>query len=79
METVDANEAKTHLPKLLERVAEGHQVTITKKGRPLAVLVPHDPEESVEIELVIRQLHEFREHNSFSGLTLREMIEESTG
>ena len=75
MERVGAHEAQTHLPKLLERVANGYQITITKHGLPVAVLVPYDPEKSIETELVIRQLYEFREHNSLAGLTIREMIE----
>ena len=76
MEKVGAYEAKTHLPKLLERVAKGHRITITKHGVPVAILGPYDPEKSVEIEVVIRQLYDFRENNRLSGLTIREMIEE---
>jgi prevent-host-death family protein len=76
MEKVGAYEAKTHLPKLLERAAKGHRITITKHGVPVAVLGPYDPEKSVDIEVVIRQLYEFRKNNSLSGLTIREMIEE---
>ena len=40
METVGAYQAKTHLPRLLERVRQGESVTITKHGRPVARLVP---------------------------------------
>ena len=40
VETVGAYHAKTHLPKLLERVRRGERVTITKHGRPVARLVP---------------------------------------
>ena len=40
METVGAYQAKTHLPRLLERVRRGESVTITKHGRPIARLVP---------------------------------------
>ena len=39
MSTVGAYEAKTHLPKLLERVARGERITITKHGLPVAELV----------------------------------------
>ena len=42
METVGAYEAKTHLPKLLERVMKGERITITKHGVPVAVLGPAD-------------------------------------
>jgi prevent-host-death family protein len=76
MEKVGAYEAKTHLPSLLERAAKGQRITITKHGVPVAILGPYDPEKSVEIELVIRRLFEFREKNTLSGLTIRDMIEE---
>ena len=39
MITVGAFEAKTHLSNLLERVAEGEEVIITKHGKPVARLV----------------------------------------
>lgn len=40
MATVGSYEAKTHLPALLERVAAGESVVITKHGRAVAQLVP---------------------------------------
>ena len=39
MDEVGAFEAKTHLPKLLDRVERGESVTITRHGRPVAQLV----------------------------------------
>lgn len=76
MERVGAYEAKTHLPKLLERVANGRQFTITKHGVPVAILGPYDPEKSADIEAVIKQIFENRENNTSAGLSIREMIEE---
>ncbi len=37
---VNLHEAKTHLSKLLERVAIGEEVVIAKGGKPVAKLVP---------------------------------------
>jgi prevent-host-death family protein len=37
---VNVHEAKTHLSRLLERVASGEEVTIAKAGKPVARLVP---------------------------------------
>lgn len=37
---VSVHEAKTHLSRLLEQVAAGESVTISKSGRPVAKLVP---------------------------------------
>ena len=38
--TVNVHEAKTHLSRLLDRVAAGEEVTIAKAGKPVARLVP---------------------------------------
>ena len=38
---VNIHEAKTHLSRLLERVAAGEHVVISKAGKPVADLVPH--------------------------------------
>ncbi len=42
MKSIGAFEAKTHLPRLLDRVAQGESLTITRHGRPVARLVPVD-------------------------------------
>ena len=75
MDTVGAYEAKTHLSKLLERVAKGEHITITKHGIPVAVLQPFDPEKNVDTRVVIDRLLKFRKKNHLSGLSIREMIE----
>ena len=40
MKTVNTHEAKTHLSRLLRRVAAGESVVIAKSGKPIARLVP---------------------------------------
>ena len=40
MDSIGAYEAKTHLPGLLDRVARGESMTITRHGKPVARLVP---------------------------------------
>lgn len=41
VDTVNIHEAKTHLSRLLERVAAGESIVIAKAGRPIADLIPH--------------------------------------
>ena len=41
MTMVNTHEAKTHLSRLLERVAEGEEIVIGKAGKPVAKLVPY--------------------------------------
>jgi len=40
---VNVHQAKTHLSKLLQRVATGEEVIIAKAGKPVAKLVPIKP------------------------------------
>jgi prevent-host-death family protein len=41
--SVGVHEAKTHLSRLLEEVAAGAEVTITRRGEAVASLVPVSP------------------------------------
>lgn len=38
---VNIHEAKTHLSRLLERAAAGEHIVISKAGKPMADLIPH--------------------------------------
>ncbi len=74
--TVGAYEAKTHLPRLLDEVSRGEEITITRHGVPVARLVPINPARHRDVKETIRQLKEFRKGRTLGGLTIREMIEE---
>ncbi len=76
METIGVYEAKTHLPKLLERVSKGECILITKHGVPIAVLQPPPQKKQMTPQKVIVQLREFRNMNRLNGLSLKKMIEE---
>ena len=76
METIGAYEAKTHLPKLLERVIKGERITITKHGVPVAVLQPPPFLRKTEPKKIIAELRKFREKQTLKGLSIRDMIEE---
>lgn len=75
METVGAFEAKTHLSKLLDRVAQGERILIERHGKPVAILQPVDPSKRPIAE-TIDEIRRFREDHRLDGLTIREMIEE---
>ncbi len=76
METVGAYEAKTHLPKLLERVLKGERITITKHGVPVAILQTPDPARKVDTKSVILEIRKFRDKHSLGGISIKKMIEE---
>ncbi len=61
METIGAYEAKTHLPKFLERVIKGERITITKHGVPVAVLQSPQLLRKTEPKKVIAELRKFHE------------------
>jgi antitoxin (DNA-binding transcriptional repressor) of toxin-antitoxin stability system len=42
MVTMTVSEARAALPQVLDRVAEGEEITITRHGRPVAVVVRPD-------------------------------------
>lgn len=76
MITVGAYEAKTHLSRLLDRVAEGESITITKHGRPVAIMQPVEDRPLPPVETVVDGLRAFRRGRHLGKLDLREMIEE---
>lgn len=75
MTTIGAYEAKTHLPRLLEEVAAGKRITITKHGRPIAMLVPAEPATSDPDE-VIEAIKAARQGVKLGRLSVRRLIEE---
>lgn len=76
MITVGAYEAKTHLSSLLERVARGESITITKHGQPVAVMRPVAEQDLPPVGSVVADLRGFRRGRRLEGLELRDLIEE---
>ena len=76
MAEVGAYEAKTHLPRLLERVRKGERITITKHGTPIAMLVPVATKGQRTVAETIEEILEFRKHHKLDGLTIRQLIDE---
>ena len=74
--TVGSYEAKTHLPRLLERVARGERITITRHGVPVAMLVPSPEAERPDVRAAVEAMKAFRKGRSLGGLSIRDMIEE---
>jgi prevent-host-death family protein len=77
MESVGSFEAKTHLPQLLQRVAEGEEITITKHGKPVARLVPPSAvKPAPDVRAAVAAMKQFRKGRTLGDLSIREMIEE---
>ncbi|MBN8508223.1 MAG: type II toxin-antitoxin system Phd/YefM family antitoxin [Burkholderiales bacterium] len=41
--TVNIHEAKTHLSRLVEQAAKGHEFVIAKAGKPMVRVIPIEP------------------------------------
>jgi prevent-host-death family protein len=69
--SIGAYEAKTHLSALLDRVARGESLTITRNGKPVARLVPADaaPAKPSPAEAVAR-IVAFREELRAKGVRI---------
>jgi prevent-host-death family protein len=69
MITVGAFEAKTHLSNLLERVAEGEEVVITKHGKPVARLVSALQIDRERVNQAFEKLKLLRKQTTLGGLS----------
>lgn len=79
MRSVGTYEAKTHLPRLLSQVEKGESITITRRGRPIAKLVPADAEPKQDVKRIIEEMLTYRDQHGPSlgdEITIRAMIEE---
>ncbi|HEX5234698.1 MAG TPA: type II toxin-antitoxin system Phd/YefM family antitoxin [Silvibacterium sp.] len=72
MRTVQASEAKTHLPQLLDDVERGATLIITRHGRPIARLVPEPVERQAEVEESVRRIQARRQRNQH--VTVEEIL-----
>jgi prevent-host-death family protein len=77
MASVGAFEAKTHLSELLDRVARGERITITRHGVPVAILVPVEQKENkLTHQEIVEGMRALRKIVKPSKLSVREMIAE---
>ena len=76
MKTIGAFEAKTHLSELLDRVKLGERVTITRRGEPIAMLVPLQEEPALTPGEAAASLRLLRKDITLGDIEVRELIDE---
>jgi prevent-host-death family protein len=77
MASVGSFEAKTHLAELLDRVARGEKITITRHGIPAAVLVPVEEHEAkLTHREIVEGMRALRKKVKRSKITVRQMVAE---
>ena len=70
MQHIGAFEAKTHLSQLLDQVEAGQEVIITRRGKPVARLVPMQAETAAERrQAAFARIDELRERLRAEGQT----------
>ena len=75
MERIGAFEAKTHLAALLDRVAKGERITITRHGIPAAVLAPvAETEAKLSHKEIVDGMRALRKRVKPGKMSVREMV-----
>lgn len=70
---VGAFDAKTHLSSLLNKVAQGEEVLITRRGIPVARLVPAQEADRSRVAKAIQRLRSLRHGVQLRGLRWKEL------
>jgi prevent-host-death family protein len=75
MPTVGAFEAKTKLSELLDAVERGEEVTITRRGLPIARLVGmRDRDESERAASLVDDIRQTREQLGRTGISIADIV-----
>jgi prevent-host-death family protein len=72
MREVQASEAKTHLPRLLDDVEHGETIVITRHGRPIARLVPEMDRRQAEAKEAVAAIRALRK--GAGRITVKEVL-----
>jgi prevent-host-death family protein len=72
MREIQASEAKTHLPQLLDDVERGETIVITRHGRPIARIVPEIQRRQMEIDSAIEAIKALRKRTG--KITVDELL-----
>jgi len=71
MREIQASEAKAHLPQLLDDVERGETLIISRRGRPIARIVPEVDRRQEEIDKAIAGIQDLRRRTG--GITVEEL------
>lgn len=73
MPEIGAFEAKTHLSELLDRVERGEELVITRRGRPVARLVPANDARQRNSAEAVKRLRALRQGATLGEIDWREL------
>jgi prevent-host-death family protein len=79
MTTMSFYDARTHFSELLDQVAKGKQILITRRGKPAALLLPPPREEATDVRQVVKEMEQWQEQKGPTlgpNLTIRDLRKE---
>lgn len=77
MNSISYYEARTHFSELLDQVARGKTILITRRGKPAALLAPPPRHAEKDVKQVLEAMKALRRGNRLGkGLSIRDLIEE---
>jgi len=71
MRTVEASKARANFAALLDEVAEGAEIVITRKGVQIARLVPINTPRGRPVSELIQRMREISQSQKLDGLRIR--------
>lgn len=75
--TVGSYEAKTHLPRVLQEIEQGSEITITRQGKAIARLIPATERvDDGRLKTAVAGLKRFRHGRRLGEATIKQLIEE---
>ena len=77
-QTIGTFEAKTHFSQIIVKVENGQDFIITKRGKPVAKIIPFEQKKEMTWEEALEHFREFRKHyrGKPGSFNIREAIEE---
>ena len=76
MRTVANNEMKAKLSHLLDQVEAGEEITVTRRGVPIARIIPEHPPAKTDVAALIERIKSTRHKSTLEELNLSDLIEE---
>ena len=78
MTSIGFYEARAPPSELLDQVARGKKILITRRGKPAAILQPPPEEASRDVKKVVKGMLEYRDRQkrTLGGIKVRELIDE---
>ena len=77
-QSIGAFEAKTHFSQIIEKAENGEDFVITRRGKPVAKIIPFEQKKETAWEEALEDFREFRKlyRGEPGSFNIREAIEE---